>query len=159
MREIPLTQGKVALVDADMFEELNKFNWHAFRSGRTYYAARNTRDSETGKAGIMYMHREILNTPVGFETDHYNWNGLDNRRANLRVATKSQNQHNHHPRKGTSRFKGVDWNKSEEKWQVRIRCAGKRYHLGLFASEIDAARAYNRKAAELFGEFARLNEI
>ncbi len=104
------------------------------------------------------MHREILNTPDGFVTDHINGNGLDNREANLRVCTREQNKQNSVKRtKTSSKFKGVDWYKPYKKWRVRITFEKKPMHIGLYDDEVKAAQAYDQKAIELFGEFANLN--
>ena len=107
------------------------------------------------------MHREILNLTLGnkLRVDHKNCNGLDNQKQNLRFATKSQNGMNQKIRMGTSKYKGVSWHKNRNKWAVWICNNGKRQYLGYFTNEVDAAQAYDRKAKELFGEYARLNFI
>jgi len=105
-------------------------------------------------------HRLVMGLQKGdgFEVDHINHNGLDNRRSNLRVCSKKQNQLNRRPDSGsTSEFKGVHWSKTRNKWYARIHLNGNDKHIGVFISEIDAARAYDRYAAEHFGEFAYLN--
>ena len=92
-------------------------------------------------------------------TDHINGNGLDNRRCNLRLTNFSGNIFNNAPIKnGTSVYKGVYFNKAGKKWHVRIGYHGIRHHLGYFNSEIEAARVYNEKAQEFFGEYAWLNK-
>lgn len=104
------------------------------------------------------MHREIMDVPKHLVCDHINHNGLDNRKNNLRTCTRQQNTHNQKPRKkGTSKYKGVDWNKRQKKWRARIYYRGKCHYLGYFNNEIDAALTYDKKAKELFGEFACLN--
>ena len=144
MKKIKLTKGKYALVDDKDFNWLSQRRWH-YSVG---YAMRRDKNI------ILLMHRIILNTPKGLETDHLNENRLDNRRKNLRICTKSQNIMNKGFQKNnTSGFKGVFWRKDRSKWKVRI---GQKY-VGLFSDKIQAARAYDRKAKELFGEFARLN--
>ena len=106
------------------------------------------------------MHRLIMNAQKGQISDHVNRIKLDNRRSNLRLCTRSENNCNKPPLKGkTSKYKGVYWEEARRKWRVRIMLNGKRYHLGHFDDEKDAAQSYNTKARELFGEFARLNEI
>ena len=98
------------------------------------------------------MHMLITGYPL---TDHRNGDGLDNQRHNLRPATNSQNNHNRGPAIGrSSSYKGVHWHKGCRKWQASIRIDGKRRHLGLFASEEDAARAYAEAALEVQGEYA-----
>ena len=154
MKEIELTQNQVALVDDEDFEYLNQFRWHALKSRSTFYAVRKIRLINRKQIAIR-MHRQILNTPKGMETDHINHCGLDNRRANIRVCTASENHMNSNSRKGsTSKFKGVHWDKNSEKWRARIQYNGENKHLGYFPSETEASLAYNKKALELFGEFA-----
>lgn len=149
MRQIPLTQGKYALVDDDDFDWLNQWKWSF--SG-TRYAWR-------GKGvNRILMHRLILNPAQGFFTDHKNGNGLDNRKSNLRIASLSQNQWNYSiPKSNTSGFKGVSWYKKTKRWQAQIKKYSKSIHIGYFKTRIQAAKAYNLKAKELFGEFALIN--
>ncbi len=155
MKEIPLTQGQVALVDDQDYEELSRHKWSAFKSGKTWYARRGFGPRSHQKQ--VYMHQQILNPPPGLQCDHINGDGLDNRRCNLRVCTQSQNQHNRRLQGGTSEFKGVHWYKAQNKWRAKITHNGKRYHLGAFPDETDAARAYDNAAREFFGKFARPN--
>lgn len=105
------------------------------------------------------MHHEVIDVPPGMVCDHIDGNGLDNRKANLRPATVSQNICNRPKtkRKTRSKYKGLEWNKIQRKWKVSIQCNGHKVYLGSFASEIDAAKAYDKKARELFGPFARPN--
>lgn len=93
------------------------------------------------------------------ETDHRNGNGLDNRRKNLRPCTHAQNCRNAKPRSVSSKYKGVGWSRVHNKWRARIRVDGILKSLGVFTEEAQAARAYDRAAAEYFGEFARLNGV
>jgi hypothetical protein len=167
MKEIMLTQGKVALVDDSDFEWLSQWKWHTRKSPNTYYAVRNS--STGGKRGIrtgrgnrkshtIQMHRLILNVSTGMETDHRDMNGLNNQRSNLRVCTKQQNNQNRKTyKKSSSIYKGVCWWKRDKRWGVSIRFNGKRQHLGYFDSETKAAKAYDKAALKHFGEFARLN--
>jgi hypothetical protein len=152
MKEIPLTQGKVALVDDEDFEAVSAVKWYAQQS-RVWYAA-HKRDR------LVYMHRMILTAPPGMQVDHINGNGLDNRRSNLRLCSNSQNHANLRKRPETSsRFKGVYWNKARRKWHAQIKVNQCTFYLGLFESEEAAGAAYDRAAAEHFGVFSRLNDI
>ena len=153
MKEIPLTSGKVAIVDDDMFEELSKYKWYSSHG----YAARHSINS-SGKDKYISMHRSICNTPDGMYTDHINGNIQDNRRENLRVCTKAGNQRNSKkPKNNTSGFKGVSFFRAAKKWMAYIRVNHRRIYLGYFDNPIDAARAYDRAAIELHGQFARTN--
>jgi hypothetical protein len=100
------------------------------------------------------MHRLFAGAP-GMDVDHINGNGLDNRRCNLRPATRSQNNMNRAKRRGVSKFKGVSPKRG--KWRAYLKTGKKQHNLGVFESEYDAARAYDVKAKEMFGEFARVN--
>ncbi|MBN2130267.1 MAG: HNH endonuclease, partial [Sedimentisphaerales bacterium] len=105
-----------------------------------------------------YMHREIMQPPPGMMVDHIDGNSLDNRRRNMRNCTNQQNMQNlaKSPR-ASGRFKGVYYDKRRRTWYARICHNGKSIHLGTFGTEIEAARAYDKAAMELFGEFACLN--
>lgn len=153
MKQIPLTQGRFALVDDEDYDELSKYTWnYGMPQG---YAARKI--GYRGKK--VYMHRQILDAPPKIDVDHINGNKLDNRRVNLRLVTRSQNLYNAAPRGGSSRFKGVCWNKPLGKWVASIQINRKLVHLGVFTDEIEAAKTYNRAATEHIGEYARLNEV
>ncbi len=149
VRYISLGRGRTALVDAADFEWLNQRKWHA--GGGAGYA--------TGQIGgkHVFMHRLIMEPPPGKVVDHINGNIWDNRRDNLRNCTHTENARNKRKGHGTSRFKGVVRDARSGKWKAAIQCDGATIRLGLFDSEIDAAMAYDRKAIELFGEFAYLN--
>lgn len=158
MKEIPLTQGQVAIVDDEDYEWLSAFSWHAkFNPGtKTYYAERSVY-TPTG-VRTFGMHRDIIGATLGTEVDHLDRDALNNRRYNLRTCTTSQNQANRGaPVNNTSGFKGVTWNKSSQKWQAQIETMDRKLYLGVFASKETAARAYDVKATELFGEFAYIN--
>lgn len=155
-KEIPLTQGKVAIVDASDYDFLMQWAWMARLERHCCYAVR--RFSVDGKQCWARMHRVIMEAKTGTMIDHINGNGLDNRRDNLRLATTSQNTQNKKiGANNTSGYKGVDHR--SRKWRARIWLHGQEYHLGYFDSDIAAAHAYNKAAERLHGEFARLNEI
>ncbi|MBN1361996.1 MAG: HNH endonuclease [Sedimentisphaerales bacterium] len=153
IRYIPLTRGKFAIVAAADYEWLSQYKWLANGDEhRGFYAGRRVGNK------LVLMHRLIMNAPEGSVVDHKNHNSLNNRRRNLRLCTQKENSRNAVPnRRGTSRFKGVYFLKRTGKWIATINYNGKTMHLGSFDDEIEAAKAYDRKAHELFGEFAYLN--
>lgn len=158
-KEIPLTQGKVALVDAEDYAYLSQWKWHAMKQKNgIYYAVRNI--VKDGKQTTIRMHREIMKTPKGMDTDHTNGNGLDNRKENLRICAHSQNQKNCKKyNNNSSGYKGVCWHTRDKKWAVGIQMNGEKIYLGLYVTKEKAAIAYNEAAKKLFGEYARLNII
>ena len=158
MKEIQLTQEKVALVDDDDFEWLNQWKWYAGKTRNTYYAIRNSPIDENGKQIKIYMHREIMNTPKEVLTDHKDRDGLNNQKHNIRLCTYSQNGANRKSY-GVSKYLGVCWDKQSNKWIVRIETDNKSTYLGCFKIEKDAAMAYNEAAKKQHGEFANLNII
>jgi hypothetical protein len=151
IRLIPLTQGKIAIVDAADYAWLSQYKWHASKKGYNWYACRNYNRS------IVYMHRVIMNAPKGMLVDHIDHNSLNNRRSNLRVCTSSENHQNRERTRGTSNYKGVYREKRYRKWRASVHFEGRNYYLGSFSNEVDAAKAYDKKAGELFGEYAYLN--
>lgn len=154
---IALTQGMNAIVDADLFDEISKYRWHASWNiySKGFYAVR-----KDGNGKGIPMHRVILGLVPGDELygDHINRNGLDNRRSNLRVATKAQNACNSKITvDNTSGYKGVCWQSEKKKWRAQYTLGGKQKHLGYFRSKEDAAQVYALFAYIKFGEFSRLN--
>jgi hypothetical protein len=159
---LALSQNKFAIVDADDYERLNKYKWCLSRTRHTNYAMRRTKGKRVKgkrvKRRTIMMHRFILGAPRHLVVDHINHNGLDNRKTNLRLCTRAENSRNRRPFNiNGSRYKGVSWDKGRKVFIACICCNGKNYYLGRFKSEIGAAKAYDRKAVELFGEFAFLN--
>ena len=158
MREIELTRGKVALVDDEDYENINRHKWNAHFNGFSWYARRG----ENGKqGGILKMHRVIMGVlDPNIKIDHKDGNGLNNQRDNLRIATVSQNGCNKKKTANTSsKYKGVYWDGVTKKWRVQVQLDGDVKRLGRFGDEIEAAKAYNEAAIKLHGEFARLNVI
>lgn len=154
MKYIALSQGEIAIVDDEDYEELNQHKWCI----RTGYAIRWQKGKKPPRR--IDMHRHILKAPPNLLVDHINGNKSDNRKFNLRLATHSQNHANQMKRRrATSEYKGVCWKKRERKWSAQAAYLGKSYHLGHFNSEREAALAYNQKASSLFGEFAKLNDV
>ena len=159
MKKIELTQGYQVIVDDEDYEELTKHNWHITK-GKRYYAARSLRIDKK-IVSVLSMHRQIMKLEYGDkrQVDHINGNGLDNRKENLRICTHSENCYNRKKTKinATSKYKGVYWDKQRKKWSTLIGKDQKSIHLGHYDNEIEAAKAYDKKALELFGEFAYIN--
>lgn len=147
---VPLTNGKRALVDSISVSALGAFNWHVTSGG---YAAKSC--SRSRGARKVYMHRFLMPSAGEHHIDHVNGDKLDNRLANLRVATCSENLMNAGPRLHSSKFKGVHMGPFG--WVAQVRVNGKTRHLGLFDTEESAATARDFAAMESYGRFARLN--
>lgn len=150
-RWVSLGKGRFTLVDADLFERVNEHTW---------WHGRRSAYNQRGKKR-MSLHHFVTGIPEHVIIDHRNRDPLDNRRENLRIATLSQNGMNsrkrHHGGPPTSKYKGVWWDKEKSKWAAMIRANKKAYALGRFTVEEEAARAYDRAAKRLHGEFALLN--
>jgi hypothetical protein len=158
MKTIPLTQGKVAIVDDEDFDRLSQFKWCAVKNRLKWYALRAVIIND--KQISIWMHREILNVPSGKQTDHKDGNGLNNQRRNLRICSRSQNMANARKYSGTrisNKYKGASWQKNDRNWQAHICKNGKLIYLGHYNTEIEAALVYDKHARELFGEFAHTN--
>ncbi len=155
MKRIKLTQGYSCIVDDEDYEFLSQWKWHVLIGKPHVYAMRNSEPVD-GKRHHILMHRVLNKTPKGRDTDHVNGNTLDNRKANLRNATRRQNMHNRKPNaKGTSKYKGVSWHKQHRKWIVHIQVNKVGHHIGLFHDEKEAALAYEARAKKEFGKFFR----
>lgn len=156
--EVRLFGGLVALVDSADVELVSGYRWHANVKPHTTYARTSVAMPGGGQRDVV-MHRLIMNAPDGVEVDHRNRDGLDNRRANLRLATRQQNSVNRAAGGGTAGdYKGVSWDGARGLWRARIKVDGRRRCLGRFKSEWEAAHAYNAAALAAWGEFAHLNE-
>jgi hypothetical protein len=153
MKEIKLTQDKSAQVDDSDFDYLNQWKWHTFKHCKTYYAVSHIRVD--GKQKTIYMHRVIMNTPNHLQVDHIDHDGLNCQRNNMRNCTNSQNKMNTNPF-GAVKYLGVSIHQGRI-YLAGIKVNGKRMHIGLFKEAEDAAKAYDVKAKEYFGEFANLN--
>lgn len=155
MKEIPLTQGKVALVDDTDFDWLNQWKWCAWTpNGKYFYAKRG--QIINGKDVQTFMH--VLVSGIK-EVDHIDRNGLNNQRFNLRASTKSQNGFNRGPnRTNKAGLKGVSWHNRDLVYRARIHINGKEIHLGFFHNPFDAARAFDAAAIRLHGEFSCTNQ-
>jgi hypothetical protein len=146
---VPLTQGKVAIIDSADAERVLARRWRIDAYG---YAL-----TGTGK-GTITLHRFLMDAQPGEEVDHANRDKLDNRRSNLRFVTHAQNCVNAGLRRtNSSGFKGVTWHKRTQTWRAYIRVNGRQVHIGHFSTPEDAARAYDDAAAAEWGDFAFLN--
>ncbi len=151
MKRIELTQGKHTIVDDDDFEELDRYSWQYVNG----YAIRTTLKSEGGKKRKIGMHRQIMQTPAGMDTDHITGDKLDNRKSNLRICTRSQNKGNMHKFfNNTSGYKGVSLHKPTNKWIAQI-CMNKTHKfLGYFDSPEEAHAVYKKASLDQHGEFS-----
>jgi len=164
MKQIPLTQGKFALVDDEDFEELSQLKWHATELGKNWYAFHSYKPDTKLKGKKAWtqtsMHRIIMKFPVGLYVDHINGNGLDNQKLNLRLCTPHQSSlHRPNMKRGFSKYRGVCWHKRKKKWQAEIGHRGKLIYIGMYKTENDAAAAYNIEAERRFGDYATLNVL
>jgi hypothetical protein len=170
-RRIPLSQGKFAIVDPDDYHRLAGFKWRLCRTKgkNVLYAERSIR-LPNGKYSRILMHRQIVglskscvlhdirNTTSDIRViDHINGDGLDNRKANLRIATVAQNAWNSKKRNSASGYKGVWFDKNKRLWRAAIVCNRKRIHVGYFKNKLDAANAYDNAARKYHKDFASLN--
>lgn len=152
--KIPLTQGEFTIVDAEDYALLSKFHWQCWKGPWNNYA----KGVVEGKN--IPLHRFLLNPSRDKVVDHINGDGLDNRRSNLRIVTTSQNGMNRKLSKNNSSgYKGVCYNKQRGKWMAYIMFEKKQRTIGYFANSLEAAKAYNKEASRLFGEFAKLNDV
>jgi hypothetical protein len=165
MREIELTQGKMAIVDDEDFEWLNSMTWCAARkttpNAVRFVSQTSIWDRENERSINISMHQMIMGRPLhGLVIDHVNGDPLDNRRANLRYATLADNVRNRKKYKATaSRFKGIYWEPERQCWRAAVWIGGKQKRLGRFKEERDAAAAYNEGAKLHYGAFALLNDL
>ena len=156
MKVIKLTKGLQAIVSDLDYSYLNKFKWCVSYSGKTIaYAVRRV-----NKRNVS-MQNFLLNPAKNYIVDHINGDTLDNRRKNLRICNRRQNNQNRNVQKNKKncKYKGVYWDQSNKKYKTFITSEGKDYWIGRFKSEKEAALAYNKKAVELFGKFAKLNKV
>ena len=150
-KEVDLTQGFAAIIDdADEAAVLAAGSWCVSRCGPTNYYAR------TSIGGRMIsLHSYLTGWPL---VDHVNGDGLDNRRSNLRPATRQQNAQNvRTPSRSSTGLKGVTYYKRTRRWRAHITVDRRQRHLGYFDSPVAAAVAYDRAAVSSFGDYARLN--
>jgi len=159
MRKILLFGGKFALVDDEDYEFLNQWKWYQHFSGMV---VRNEPldvvIDRMHRQSVVFMHRVIMNTPKGMDTDHIDGNRQNNQKGNLRVCSHSENMRNRKLNKNsTSGYKGVHWSSKYRTWIARIQVNGSRLYLGKFHNLEDAARIYDKEAKKHHGAFAKLN--
>jgi len=156
-RRIDLGQGEWTLLDEVDYYRFGNLKWSLGGYKKNLYAVSGVKNKD-GNFELVRLHRLIMNPPENLVVDHRNGDGLDNRRENLRLATKSQNLFNSRKRKNTSsQFIGVSFDKRSGLWVAYIGLCRKKIFLGYFKNEIDAAKAYDAAAKIYHGEFARLN--
>jgi hypothetical protein len=152
-RKIKLTQGKFAIIDPEDFETLNQIKWYAKKDEYNFYAEHK----DTKKT--ISMHRMIMKPQAHLVVHHKNHNGLDNRKTNLKVVTRAENNLSNRQgfNRGKSRYKGVRWHKVHQKFYAVLIHKGQRIFLGYFDNEIEAAKTYDEAARKYRGDFAVLN--
>jgi len=157
--ELNLNGKGFAIVDSVLLATLNRYKWYVYKDH--HGKARPFRKTKLfdGKFITLPLHRNLLGLKYGDKRcgDHINGDTLDNRLSNLRICTHTENCQNQDSTTGTSKYKGIRWHKASQKWEARIGKNNETLNIGFFEDEIVAAKAYDKKAIELFGEFARLN--
>lgn len=155
MPELELNNGHTLLFDEADVELIGQHTWTAVKNRQTLYAQSEVQVD--GRRKGVYLHRLLVDAPSAMQVDHKNGNGLDDRRSNLRLATRSQNQANRGPTAAsTTGYKGVG-QKPNGKYFAAVNFGGKYFRLGCYHDPWEAAQVYNAKALELWGEFAYLN--
>jgi len=151
---------KIVLIDEEDYDLIKDYKWSVRKHRNTFYSVANIKKDNKRHTTIQ-MHRLIIGLYDERIIDHKNRNGLDNRKENLRVCTNFENAKNARKRKDgkTSKYKGVSFRTSHDKFLSRIQVNKKRIHLGYFKNEIEAAKAYNAAALKYHGEYAYLNAV
>lgn len=145
--------GAHTYLDDEDYHRAKDFHWHKTKNG---YVAGTV--LEDGVRKRVYLHRWLMNAQPGQLVDHIDGNPLNNRRRNLRLVTRSQNQANRRRNANSrSRYKGVTWHKHKKKWLARIQVEGRRITIGYFDTPLLAAHMYDAFARSHFGEYARTN--
>jgi hypothetical protein len=144
-------------------KDLNKVKDYKWRVDTYGYVIANQFDHDKKRLPNLKMHRLIVDAEENEIVDHADGNPLNNRRFNLRICTQAQNLANKRKQTykrgaSTSKYKGVYFDKQMKKWRARVTFNKKTIHVGLFVNELDAAKAYDRKAKEVFGEYALTNK-
>jgi hypothetical protein len=151
MKTIIISQGNIVFVDDEDYNKLSVFKLSIWKQRNQAYACRELSRHISKKKTMVFMHHDIMGKPPrGLVTDHIDGNGLNNQKCNLRFVTIRQNVQNKHIIMA-SRFPGVTWSRSHNKWRSRIWISPHRIHLGYFNNELDAFNAY-KKAVNNLGE-------
>lgn len=154
---VPRTRGLEAIIDADDAPLAEGYNWYALKDGRTNYAVRKAGRFHSNRNLLIRLHRVILAAPDDMLVDHRDCDGLNCRRANLRLATPTQNAFNRRlALNNTSGFKGVSFCKPKNKWEACIKAGGPLQRLGWFDTPEEAHEAYRKAASSQHEQFARL---
>lgn len=155
MKEIPLTRGKVALVDDEDYDYLSQWKWYAYPNHGNWYAVRGVR--KFPHYWTIRMHRVVVNAPEDMHVDHIDFDGLNNQKKNLRLCSRYENGRHMRLRKdNTTGYKGV-YPCPYNKFGATIYIDGKQTYLGAFDTPEDAARSYDYFAKMYYKEFAVLN--
>jgi hypothetical protein len=155
VKGIATVEGAIVVVDDADWPLLAMYDWRLDKDG---YSRRQVRG-----VGVEYMHRRITDAQKGEMVDHINGERLDNRRCNLRLCSPQQNPMNRgkSPDRWASPYRGVhraaSWKDGSLRWQAQLQISGKRIHIGIYATDKEAAKAYDEFARRAYGEFARLN--
>lgn len=151
MKILKVKGGETVLDDKD-YLNYKDLPWRISKEGYVCF--------RRGMKETVFLHRLVAQTPEGYVTDHINGCRVDNLRANLRITTDKHNRENSGKRHdNTSGYKGVWFRKNTGRWQAETKLNGKKFSLGCYDTAEQAAAAYNKKALELFGEYAKINEI
>lgn len=156
MKQIKLKNSNLYfIIDEEDYNLVSRYTWYLAKRHKNYYVITGSGNNK------ILLHRLILNViERNIHVDHINHDGLDNRKLNLRICSNTENRRNQRKRKNTSsKYKGVYWDKSKKKWAVIVTFEKKKYFLGRFNDEIDAAKCYNEFAKKYHKEFALLNEV
>jgi hypothetical protein len=165
---IELTQGKQAVIDDDDYNLVKDYTWtwdrsypHSNGYAKTYIRVGTGRINGVRRPRAQLRMHSLIAAAMGIkgEADHKDCDGLNNRRSNLRPATRIQQMMNTRKRLGcySSQYKGVQWNPQRQRWVANLKYRGRLYRLGSFKSEVEAAEKYDDWAETLFGDYARLN--
>jgi len=158
MKEISLSQGKIAIIDDEDYLIACQYKWCAVQGKYTWYAV--TRQKFDGKYKTLYLHRFLMQPSIEMEIDHKDGDGLNCLRSNMRLCRSLDNNRNRKIQRGNkSGYKGVRWDSRLKKWRSEISVKNKVIHLGVFIQKEDAGLAYNEAAKLHYGEFAKQNNI